>query len=95
MPALGWDASARHHAARTDRSTSSVISRRAPVRWVGRMSAGPEVHGSLWVQSAGVRAGALSEPAADGLVATLVREGARYPLQGHTFLSWARRCGLL
>jgi predicted nucleic acid-binding protein len=57
--------------------------------------AGLTVHGSLWVLAEGVRAGALSEPAADGLVATLTREGARYPLQGQTFSSWARGCGLL
>jgi predicted nucleic acid-binding protein len=58
-------------------------------------TAGLDVHGSLWVLAAGVRAGAMSVPAADGLVATLVREGARYPLRGQTFSSWAGTSGLL
>jgi predicted nucleic acid-binding protein len=54
-----------------------------------------DVHGSLWVFAAGVRAGAVGMPAVDGLVATLVRKGARYPLRGETFSTWARTSGLL
>lgn len=171
MPALVWDASALHHAARADRldvfgdlaksydnvTTAAVLEELAGhglseavlradwlrivhvdglkelsalVGWVGRLSAGAhhrgeatvcawadvhgataviddgdarrtagvaglEVHGSLWVLAAGVRGGALSEPAADGLVATLVRDGARYPLHGDAFSSWARARGLM
>jgi predicted nucleic acid-binding protein len=171
VPALVWDASALHHAARADRldvfgdvakaydnvTTAAVVDelagyglaetaersdwlrimhvdglRELPalVAWIGRLSAGVhhrgeatvcawadvhgaiaviddgdarraartaglEVHGSLWVLVTGVRAGALSEPAADGLVATLIRAGARYPLQGQAFSSWARASGLL
>lgn len=56
---------------------------------------GLEVHGSLWVLAAGVRAGALGELAAGGLADAFVREGARYPFPTRGFSAWARRCGLL
>lgn len=54
---------------------------------------GLEVHGSLWVFANGVRAGTLSELTADGLIATLVREGPRYPPMPQGFAAWAN--GLL
>lgn len=56
---------------------------------------GLDVHGSLWVLAAGVRAGALGELAADGFADALVREGARYPFAARGFSSWARACDLL
>jgi predicted nucleic acid-binding protein len=59
------------------------------------LAGGLAVHGSLWVVAAGVRTGALGLPAADGLVAALVREGARYPLVGRSFSAWAQASGLL
>jgi predicted nucleic acid-binding protein len=56
---------------------------------------GLDVHGTPWVLAGGVRAGALSELAADGLADAFVREGARYPFATRGFSAWARRCGLL
>jgi predicted nucleic acid-binding protein len=56
---------------------------------------GIAVHGSLWVVAQGVRSGRLGGLAADGFVSALVREGARYPLDGRTFSAWARDRGLL
>ncbi|HEX6756136.1 MAG TPA: hypothetical protein VF109_09345 [Mycobacteriales bacterium] len=52
--------------------------------------AGLEVHGSLWVIADGVRSGHLSEPAADGLVDALARDGARFPFPSRGFSHWAR-----